>query len=196
MNLLEFEKYIKEKNKKHIIFDFDGTICKLLINWQSWYQEMEALSEYYKTEVTVAEVGFQKIQNAYIEKGGEEARNKILEINYRNEKQHYTGYELLPVALPLLELVKKCATVYVWTSNDHRTIDPILVELGMDNFFTKVVARNDVTFIKPDPEGFSLIYDEKNPKTEYLIIGDSDADEGAAQNAGIDFLNIAEFKLN
>ena len=126
---------------------------------------------------TVAEVGFQKIQNAYIEKGGEEARNKILEINYRNEKQHYTGYELLPVALPLLELVKKCATVYVWTSNDHRTIDPILVELGMDNFFTKVVARNDVTFIKPDPEGFSLIYDEKNPKTEYLI-------------------NIAEFKLN
>lgn len=196
MNLAEFENYIREKNKKHIIFDFDGTICKLLIDWRPWRQEMEALAERYKTEVVIAEVGFQKIQNAYIETGGREARDNILEINYRNEKQYYTGYKFLPVALPLISLAKKYATLYIWTSNDHRIIDPILTELKIDDYFAKVFARNDVTFIKPNPEGFSLIYNEKNPKTQYLIIGDSAADEGAGQNVGIDFLNIAELKLD
>lgn len=196
MNLLEFEKYIKEKNKKHIIFDFDGTICKLLIDWRPWCQEIETLAEELETGVTIADVGFQKIQKICIEKGGLEIRDKILEINYRNEKKYYTGYKLLPVALPLLELAKNYASLYVWTSNDRRTTGPILAELNIENFFSKVVFRNDVTFIKPDPEGFSLIYDENNPKTEYLIIGDSAADEGAGQNVGIDFLNIADLTLN
>lgn len=195
MNINEFENYIKEKNKKHIIFDFDETICELLINWDNWCREIEEVASYYGIEVKQSEFGFQSAQNACIEKGGKGVRDKILEISYQTETNYYSGYELLPVALPLISLAKEYAELYVWTSNDRRTVMPILKELKIGKSFSKVVARNDVNFIKPNPEGFSLIDDKDNPKSEYLLIGNSKADEGAGRHAGIDFINIAELNL-
>lgn len=196
MNIQEFENYIKEKNKKHIIFDFDGTICKLLIDWNNWCREIEDVASHYSIGVKPSEFGFQKSQNVCIEKGGKEARDKILEISYRNEKDYYSGYELLPAALPLIEIAKKYARLYVWTSNDQRTVMPILTELGIADLFGKIIARNDVNFIKPNSEGFSLIHDKNNQKSDYLLIGDSKADDGAAKDSGIDFINIEEFNVN
>jgi HAD superfamily hydrolase (TIGR01549 family) len=192
MNIKEFENYIKEKNKKHIIFDFDETICELLINWKNWCKEIEELASDYDVELKTSEFGFQNIQNACIKKGGKEAWDKILEISYRNEKECYSGYKLVPVSLPIISLAKKYAELYVWTSNDQRTVMPILKELKINSSFSKVVARNDVDFIKPNPEGFYLIYDKNNPKSDYLMIGDSEADLGASKDAGIDFINIKE----
>ncbi|HRZ34027.1 MAG TPA: HAD hydrolase-like protein [Candidatus Moranbacteria bacterium] len=195
MNIQEFENFIKEKNKKHIIFDFDETICELLINWDNWCKEIEEVASRYEIGFNPSEFGFQNAQNVCIEKGGKEARDEILEISYKNEKDYYSGYELSPVVLPLIKLAKEYANLYIWTSNDQRTVMPILKELKIDTLFDKVVARNDVNFIKPNPEGFNLVYDKNNPKSEYLIIGNSKADEGAGKNAGIDFINIAELKL-
>ncbi len=195
MTINEFENYIKEKDKKHIIFDFDGTICKLLIDWSDWKKELEEIVAEYDLGVSGTEAGLYEIQSICVEKGGQEARTRILEMNYRIEKEYCAGFELLPVALPVLEVAKKWAQLYVWTSNDQRTIMPILEELKIEKMFERVVTRNDVDFIKPHPQGFDLIYDAKNPKSQYLIIGDSSADEGAGKNSGIDFLNITEFEL-
>jgi len=196
MNLTEFETYLKERGKKHVIFDFDGTICKLLVDWKNWCREIEALNVLYETGADPAVVGFQEIQNICVKKGGKEARDRITEIGYRNETEYYTGYRLLPVALPLIALAKKYTRLSLWTSNNSRTVLPILAELNIADAFEKIVARNDVSLIKPDPEGFQLMYDTNNPKAEYLIIGDRKADEDAGRNAGIDFINISEFELD
>ena len=39
----QFLSYIKEKGKKHIIFDLDRTLCTLLIDWDPWIKEMNEL---------------------------------------------------------------------------------------------------------------------------------------------------------
>lgn len=197
MNKQEFENYIKEKNKKYIIFDFDETLCTLLINWDPWCEELDNLFlSYDMVSKDDSDLSYAEMINLCIDKYGEEARDKILEINYRNEKDCSSGYELSPTAIPLLELSKEYAELYLWTSNDRRTIMPILKELDMEKFFKKIVTRNDVKYVKPKADGFSLIYDKNNSKSDYLFIGDSAADSGAAQNSGIDFLNIVEIKFN
>lgn len=194
MNIKEFEIYLKEKNKKHIIFDFDETLCTLLIDWTNWIKEMEEVFSQCNVKLSTSESGYSsyaKAQNICIKQRGDE----ILEINYSNEKEYYSGYDLSPVAIPLLELAKNYAELYIWTSNDKRTVLPILKELNIDKLFKKIIYRNSATYIKPNPEGFNLINERNNPKSEYLLVGDSEADKGAAIESGIDFLNIKEINL-
>ncbi|MFA6047609.1 MAG: HAD-IA family hydrolase [Parcubacteria group bacterium] len=194
MNKNEFEEYLRSKSKKHIIFDFDQTLCDLLINWDDWAKEMKALYLSFRINLDPEKHGHLELQNMCVEKYGDEARDKILEINYRNEKDCSLGYKLLPATISILSLAKNLARLYIWSSNDRLTIKPILDEVGVEKLFSKIITRNDVTYVKPNPEGFYLIYNKNNPKSEYLMIGDSQADEKAAKEAGIDFLKIADLK--
>lgn len=190
----QFEKYIIDNNKKHIIFDFDETLCTLLVDWAPWRKEMDALFALYGlTPKNEPGFNYAEIINRCVEKDGDGVRERVLEINYRIEKEHYSGYALSPLAMPLLELSKKYAKLYLWTSNDRRTVTPILEELNISKLFEKIVTRNDVKYSKPKADGFFLIHDKKSPLSQYLLIGDSRSDSGAAIDAGIDFLNIAEF---
>jgi phosphoglycolate phosphatase len=188
----EFKNYLKEKEKKHIIFDFDETLCTLLIDWEPWRKDFQKLFFSYGDKAE--EKGFALMQNKYIEKYGEEMREKILDINYQNEKKFYNGYAPHKEILSFLPELHDLFQLYIWTSNDKRTVMPIFSSLKIEKFFKKIITRNDVKFIKPEPDGFFLINENKYPKSEYLLIGDSESDSSAAESAGIDFINIAELK--
>jgi len=191
----QFKKYIIDNDKKHIIFDFDKTLCTLLIDWAPWRKEMDALFALHElTPKNEPGFNYAEIINRCVEKDGDEVRERALEINYRIEKEYYFGYDVSPLARPLLEFTKKYAKLYVWTSNDRRTVAPILEELDISKFFEKIITCNDVKYSKPKADGFFLINDKKSPLSQYLLIGDSRSDSGAAIDAGIDFLNIAEFE--
>lgn len=189
----QFENYIREKSKTHIIFDFDQTLCTLLVDWKPWCEELDGIfSEFGLDFSDSPDLNYSEKINLCIEKGGNAASERIKEMNYGIERDFFSGYEPSPIAVPLLESSKKHAGLYLWTSNDRRTIKPILEELDLAKFFAKIVTRNDVRYIKPRADGFSLIFDGSVPKSRYLLIGDSRSDSGAAQDAGIDFLNISE----
>lgn len=64
-------------------------------------------------------------------------------------------------------------------------------ELRIYDLFETIVANDDVMYIKPDPDGFSRINKAHHSKAEFLMIGDSDNDEGAASSAGIDFMHVS-----
>jgi predicted HAD superfamily phosphohydrolase YqeG len=71
MNIKEFGIYLKEKNKKHIIFDFDETICTLLINWDNWIKEMEEIFSQCNVKLSSSELAYSryaKAQNSCIMK--------------------------------------------------------------------------------------------------------------------------------
>lgn len=198
MNIQEFKNYLKEKNKKHVIFDFDETLAKLLIDWSNWQQDMKNIFSSCGIDFESMKFkhnNYSEAQNQCVRKFGDKVKQKILEECYKNEKEYYQGYDLFPTTLPLLEASKDLVKIYLWTSNDEKTILPILRELEIIEFFEKIITHNDVRFIKPDPEGFFLISDGKSLKEEYLFIGDSASDIGAGENAEIDFINIAEIKL-
>lgn len=60
--------------------------------------------------------------------------------------------------------------------------------------FNKIITANDVFFVKPNPEGFSLINGFEENKSKFLMIGDSNADLNVAKAAGIDFLDCDRFE--
>ena len=69
----------------------------------------------------------------------------------------------------------------------------MLDKLGIEQHFDVIVARDDVRLLKPSPEGWQHIYGDE-PLSEYLFVGDSANDHGAAVAVGIDYFEIKHFK--
>lgn len=193
MTIAAFEQYILEEHKQHIIFDFDETLCTLHIDWKKWGDDLEVCIRAYDPNFSMTKVnGLARMQNAYVKKFGKTFRDELVAFNSDAEKKYYSGYSIVPHALDLLHIATRHADVHIWTSNDTSTILPILHELNINHLFKTIVGRNDVAYIKPDPEGFSHIYAPEENISSYLFVGDSTADRDAAASAGIAFIPIQE----
>ena len=193
MNSADFEQYLCKNKKREVIFDFDETISTLLADWTKWDKAVGQVLQKYDPEFVPPDVIEAVLENAFIQQFGKELRDDLLRTTYKYEKELISGHRVNPVALTLIEKAQSVANLHIWTSNHAGTIHPILQELHLDNVFKQIIARGDVTFIKPHPEGFYVLFDEVNPKSAYLLIGDSNKDEEAAKSARIDFINIHSF---
>jgi len=187
--------YLNDNPKNQLIFDFDNTIVRLLISWDRWYEEIE--NELYKIDKELVEMGkngqlnLSDFQNSFVKKYGKSIKNKIIAHNRDFEKNFLKGYKINQELIEEIKILfgKK----YLWTSNTRQTVIPILNEIGILALFEKIITRDDVTFVKPNIDGFAFIYDPEIPKNEYLLIGDSGSDEKASQKAEINFYKITYF---
>lgn len=193
MKTADFQDYLRKNKKRKVIFDFDETISTLLIDWTKWDKAVGQVLQNYDPAFVPPDVIEAVQQNTFMQRFGKKLRDDLLHTTYKYEKELVSGHQVNPVALSLIEKAHSIANLYIWTSNHAGTIHPILQELHLDNAFKRIIARDDVTFIKPHPEGFYVLFDEVSPKSTYLLIGDSKKDEEAAKSARIDFLNINSF---
>jgi phosphoglycolate phosphatase-like HAD superfamily hydrolase len=193
MKTTEFQQYLQKYGKREVIFDFDETISTLLINWAEWDRAVSQVLQKFDPAFVPLGIIEAVQQNTFMQRFGKKFRDDLLHTTCNYEKKLLSGHRVNPVALALIEKARLVANLHIWTSNHLKTIYPILQELHLDNAFKRIIARGNVTFIKPHPEGFYLIFEKSNPKSAYLLIGDSKKDEEAAKNAGIDFLNISSF---
>ena len=194
MNYSEFVTHLNEHKKTDIIFDFDETLVHLLINWSNWHQRMKELFNSYKPLSQAPNNNIVMLQDVYIKEFGSELRDRIIQINYEAERDDMNGYKLLKPQYDWISDLSKTFLLHIWTSNDKRTIIPLLQKLNIDQFFKTVITRNDVYYIKPEKDGFEKINSEQKPKECFIMIGDSSSDSGAAKSAGIDFLHVDTFK--
>lgn len=192
MKKSEFKEYVNKFNKSQVIFDLDETLVTLKINWNYWIEDMVRLFD--EHNIAYNNLDFAPCENELIERFGEKMRSKIIEINYRHEKKYYTGYIKHEHILDILDIASKAVTVHLWTSNDKRTIESVLEELKIQDLFKTIVTRNDVKFIKPDPYGFKIINKEGFAPSQFLFIGDSSADRGAAESSEIEFMHVSEIE--
>jgi HAD superfamily hydrolase (TIGR01549 family) len=186
----KLQKYIQDKNKTHLIFDFDETIGTLIIDWSGVRNEVKKIIREYESDfdydfntrtVTVC--------NEYVKKYGKEIRDKFRKLTEDYENKYVTG---LDVNQEVLDIIKNSSKKikYIWSSNSRKIIIRFLTELSIENQFEKIITKDEVDFLKPKPDGFELIYDGVTPKEKYLMIGDSDADQGASIASDIDFYRV------
>lgn len=194
MNLSAFVSYLRRRNKTDVIFDFDETLVHLLVDWSRWSHRLYKLFHTTDPHLQALNPNEQQIQNEFIKKYGEEMRDRIVQINYEAERDDMRGYNLLSPQFSWLPELKSEFTLHLWTSNDKRTIIPLMQKLHIDHYFKTVTTRNDVYCIKPEMDGFIKINAEQKSLESFIMIGDSTSDSGAAKNAGIDFLHVSEFK--
>lgn len=189
MNIKELEKYLGENKKTHLVFDFDHTLFALEYDREKIREEIGRAYE--KIDKDFGWKAGEKVTpwiNRYIKEYGEPARKMLLESYRKGEKDfsRCTGSND-----ELIRFIKESSyKLYLWTNNTRKFVEGILSQYGLLDRFTLLVTRDEVKFIKPDSCGFELIRDPKVGLGEYLIIGDSKDDEGAAKNAGVDFFKI------
>lgn len=189
-------KYILENNKKHIIFDFDKTLFKLIIDWDKYFEKIDSklisvdISIYsdYKNEL----INWCEMQNLYVERYGVSMEELICSNNINSELKLYKKSIPNKNLINLINNLDKYF-LYIWSSNTRELITKILDQNNILANFKKIVCRNDVQFLKPKPEGFLKLKNPNVPLKSYLMIGDSINDENAAKNIGIDFYKINFF---
>ena len=93
--------------------------------------------------------------------------------------------EIEPYLKPLLEKLRPAFKTAIAT-NRTDTMDRVLIEHDLTEFFDLVVTASDVKRPKPDPEPLVKIIEYFGLKPRQMIyIGDSELDELAAKSAGV-----------
>ncbi|OGD63432.1 hypothetical protein A2160_03140 [Candidatus Beckwithbacteria bacterium RBG_13_42_9] len=188
-------KYLKNYPKKHLIFDLDETLVTLKIDWSEFRPGFRKLANEIDPEVVKQVPEKPKMSNILysklIAKHGAKAKKPLLKYSADYEDSHYLGFI---ENKPLINFIREKHddfALYIWSSNNAKTISLVVKQLGFKDFFKKIISKEDVNLLKPYLDGFNLIFDTKKHRLEdFLLIGDNFLDEKAAKNAKIDFLNM------
>lgn len=192
---MSLSEYLELHPKKHLIFDFDETIFTLLLPWDIYIKQLTeklldldpSLKQYSHGKI------LNMVENEAVRRWGEQAVQARREYSQYFEHTYYGGVD---ENYPITHFIEEHYTkydCYIWTSNMRETVVPILEKRGMLQCFKKIVTKSEVALTKPEPEGFYLIFDPQTQKKEnFLMIGDSNNDRGAAANSGIDFYSVKD----
>lgn len=181
-------------SKQHLVIDFDRTIAKMEINWSDWHPGIIAIFDKYEPEHGYLEgQNPHPIYNALAKKHGKSLVDEVKQFNRNYEKQYLEGFT---PNNQLIDFIKNNNShkLYVYSSNSRPTVLKGLDELSISDAFDQVISKDEVTYVKPNPEGFYLINDFNENKDHFLMIGDSGSDRDAAKAAGIDFLECNVFE--
>ena len=184
-----------------IIFDLDGTLFNLAIDWQDIrHHIMEGYFQQYGQNMPELTYFFQIYE--FIEmQHGKEATLPYLQYQAAEELSavqefHYAPTWLATNGMNLIAQYIRFDTFFgIVSGNFHETIVEILTHFNMLERFRVIIGRNDVNHMKPNPEGLFRIIDgyDLSPDT-VLFIGDMDVDKEAAKRAHIPFLYSQELQ--
>lgn len=194
---MHLEDYLIQHPKKYLIFDLDSTIVLLNIDWSSYRRDLFDLVSTFDKPLTqqVPFVPFAGLEltNRAIKKHGDFAKKKIDTFVEQYETSHYSGYTPNTKLLTFIRTHKKEYVYFIWTSNMKKSFEEFMAQENLNNVFSVIVDRGSTPLLKPEINGFSLMFMQGTSLNEYLMIGDSVFDEGAAINAEIDFFKIDYF---
>ncbi|MHA1986202.1 MAG: HAD family hydrolase [Promethearchaeota archaeon] len=185
------------KDKLVIVFDLDGTILKLSVEWISLKNKLS--NEY--SEIYDESCSFKSVSEC-LSKVVERNDNNVLESfidtirQYEIEKIHET--QLIEETVFFInnkELfgVKKDAKLAILSLNTRKAIISSLKLAKIYNKIGIIIGREDVRKWKPNPEGLLKIQNYYNvEKREMIYFGDLRKDILTGNNAGIDAFFISD----
>lgn len=171
-----------------VVFDFDGTLVELAVDWAAARREMRAVLAQ-SCPGLAAGLGLQAMIDAAVAAGCPGARRLAATV--------LAAYEATAVArpiVPVLEVFSRLLPVTglaVVSNNLHDTVARHLRALGLDTAAFPIVGFDDVGRSKPDPEGLRLVLGRLGVHPKRCVsIGDAASDQAAAQAAGCGYLSV------
>jgi phosphoglycolate phosphatase-like HAD superfamily hydrolase len=194
---MKLQEYLSHHPKKYLIFDLDGTLARLNVDWSTVVRDIfDFIATFDKDLIDnspfTPEDGI-TISNIAAKKHGKDVAARIRDFVEKYEISHYISYTPNHELIDFIRTNIQTYTFYMWTGNGRKTIQDFLTKESLSHLFSKIITQNDVSQIKPEAEGFYHFYSGDSLLSEYLLIGDTFADEGAAKNAGIDFYQVDYF---
>ncbi len=175
-----------------VIFDFDGVLAKIQVDWPALKNELRELITNETgecEELTPFDMRLNTILRPASARLIKKVNQTIESYEVNGSGRHLIYPEILAMARKLAD---SGVPLFICSSNTRKVIENILQKTGTFACFRQIVSREDIHQRKPDPEGLLKILAENdlNPK-EVLFIGDRDIDLQAGSSAGIETRIIA-----
>jgi phosphoglycolate phosphatase-like HAD superfamily hydrolase len=177
------------REKRLVIFDYDGTLADLGVDWEAVRRSLSSVGRRYGFESSFRPL-WKEVARAKATAGDEAVREmfRALAVHER---------DAVATQKPRSDMVTQARTLIaddagplcgVFSVNLHETVVTGLGSLRLEGV-QDIVGADDVNHWKPDPEGLHILMNRSKSSPECtLFVGDSKGDEQAAQAAGIDFL--------
>jgi HAD superfamily hydrolase (TIGR01549 family) len=184
-------KNLSFRGKKLIVFDLDGTIVNLAVDWMSL---KDYLTEKYE-EIYQESCDFKSVSRCLekmVEKKDENNIQNFFDIIRHYELKNIKDVELIDETIFFINNknlfgVENAIKFAILSLNTRDTIFRALEIAGITEKIDFIVGREDVRKWKPDPEGFLKIENHfKIKKEEIIYFGDMEKDLLTGKNAGID----------
>ena len=182
--------------KKCIIFDLDGTLIDsdpITISAINEIRKEDRLPPISAQDISpfLATGGLMLVQNTITNTNSIERNTKYLNRLRRKIFERKTEENILfpGVTAALNALVERNINLFICTNKSNVLAAKVLSDLGLCQYFRKVIADGDLDTRKPNKNNFyACIHEERFLKSECIIIGDSAVDLELAKNSGVDFL--------
>lgn len=171
------------------LFDWDGTVSQTLDTWLAIFR---AAYEPYNVQATDKEIVrqcFGRVRQGSLDLGiPEDKMDDVLAALRESGNKRIPAAPLYPdVAEVLRTLKKQGKQLALITATMREIITQTLAHHNLEDVFDVIVTGSEVSQHKPHPEG--LLHAMKAlsaTKKRTVMLGDSDKDMGAANNAGVD----------
>jgi phosphoglycolate phosphatase len=189
--------------KKAIIFDLDGTLTVLTLPLETMRQDTK---KYFITLGVPADVfepadGISSstmkakeymLEYLISEDEWDSIQAKLDEILTCHENISAEDASLLDDTLHVLSKIKQMGfTTAILTNNGRHSVDIILEQLPLAQYFEIIVTRNETPNPKPFPDGLIQLVGQLGiAKDEAVYVGDASIDGVAAQRAGVEFWGV------
>lgn len=174
------------KKYNYILLDWDGCLAKTLDIWLIAYKQTFAEYDLYPSDETITKEVFGDWKGPIkvgIRNIDEYTQKLLAKVDRRYSKAPL--YE--NVASTIFELKTRRKKLALISTSKKAMIVEALENCKLSTSFDVILAAEDVTNHKPDPEIINRVLEGLGGnKAETVIIGDSKSDLGAAKNAGID----------
>lgn len=176
---------------KVIIFDLDGTIVNLTVDWMALKDILvDKYRETYKEQSEVKRVS--KCLEKIVEKNDENILENFFDVIRHYELENIKDTQLIEETIFIIRNkdlfgVKNDAKFAILSLNTRDTITWALELANIRDKIDFIVGREDVRKWKPAPEGLIKIKNQyKIKKEEMVYFGDLENDLLTGENAGIE----------
>jgi len=179
------------KKYKIIIWDFDGTIVHLRIDWKSVKQEIISLLNGKGLQASIS----QPLNELFSLSKSIGIDSELLSIikNHERKSEFVVDEEIVKI----IRGINRAGLIQcILSDNFTDTIKLILAKIEILEVFDTILGIDITREFKPSPQGLQkLIENYKAEKDEVLYIGDSWKDKDIGSKEGIKFINIKELKV-
>jgi len=189
--------------KKHIVFDFDDTLCDSysysFLCYKNTIQEFnhstsdkEILDLFNSSQgLTIDDTYGKAIARFNLDTSLQTLIRHDQKLMQESlEKLHV--FDFVPQMLQAL--TQKGDTLHICTNRYRSTLIPILKHNNIFNMFETIISCKDEGYPKPNPKSLlDIIRKYGNNKSNFIYFGDSEVDAKFAKRAGIDFVIIDQY---
>ena len=196
-NSLKLKSESKSKKYKLALFDLDGTLFNT--NEVNYLAYKEALSLYefdFKREYWYQNCIGRHYKDflADIDITDEENLQGIHKLKKQAYKKYLSHAQENRHLFEIIELIRTDYYIVLVTTASRRNVEDILSEFNKLKIFDKIFTQEDVSKMKPNPEGYlkAMQYFEIKPE-DTIIFEDSEAGLEAAKSSGAYYFKVFKF---